>query len=165
MIIGIDPGMDGAIATIGDDGLQLTVMPTVEVNGRRSINEPDLQVLLRSRVDQKPRVVIELVSAMPSKGKEGEAKRGMGATSAFSFGAGWGFIRGLCCGLGLSYTLVRPQEWQKLMLAGQAKGSEFLVASRLWPGIDWRKSTRARLPHDGKVDAALIAEWGRRAGL
>jgi hypothetical protein len=37
-----------------------------------------------------------------------------------------------------------------------------LVAKRLWPGQDFTKSARAYQPHDGKCDAALIAEWGRR---
>ena len=57
---------------------------------------------------------------------------------------------------------VRPQEWQRVMLAGQPAGSEYLVAARLWPQAEWRVSERSRKPHGGLVDAALIAEYGRR---
>jgi hypothetical protein len=85
-----------------------------------------------------------------------------GVVSMFTFGTGWGQVRGICTGLGIPYQLVRPQEWQREMLAGQPKGSEYLVASRLWPLTDWRSSARAVKPHSGLVDAALIAEYCRR---
>ncbi len=85
-----------------------------------------------------------------------------GVVSMFTFGACWGLVRGICTGLGLSYELARPQEWQRALLAGQAEGSEYLVASRLWPQAEWRQSERSQKPHEGLVDAALIAEYGRR---
>jgi hypothetical protein len=67
------------------------------------------------------------------------------------------------------YERITPQTWQRVMIPG-AKGGEtksraLEVARRLWPGTDWRASDRCRTPHDGLIDAALIAEYGRRAGL
>ena len=78
----------------------------------------------------------------------------------FKFGSGWGLVRGILAGRQIPYVLVRPQEWQKVMLAGYPKGSEYLVASRRWPSHDFRASERCRKPHDGMVDAALIAAYG-----
>ena len=148
--VGIDPGLDGGLAAITPDGLSLAVMPTVPVGERRQLDE---QAVVSWLLQHRPgRVCIEQVGARP----------GQGVVSMFTFGTGWGLVRGICAGLGLPYVLVRPQEWQKEMLAGQPKGSEYLVASRLWPYADWRVSERSQRNHDGLVDAALICEFGRR---
>ena len=150
--VGIDPGLAGGLAAITPDGLDLCVMPTVEVNGRRYLDERRLVDWLTTYAIQKPLVFIEAVGARP----------GQGVVSMFSFGTSWGLLRGICAGLSLPYQLVRPQEWQNALLKGQPKGSEYLVASRLWPNADWRASERCTTPHSGLVDSALIAEFGRR---
>jgi crossover junction endodeoxyribonuclease RuvC len=150
--IGVDIGLHGGLAALTPDGLDLQVMPVVAVGQKHQYDEQALVGWLTSYAVQRAHIFIEAVHAMP----------GQGVTSMFTFGAGFGLLRGVCAGLGLSYELVRPQEWQRSMLAGQPQGSEYLVASRLWPNADWRASERARTPHDGLVDAALIAEFGRR---
>ena len=149
-IIGIDPGLDGGLAAITAEGLDLAVMPVAAAGKRREIDEQAVVSWLLCR--RPAHVFIERVQAMPRQG----------VVSMFSFGAGWGLVRGICAGLALPYELVRPQEWQRAMLAGQPKGSEYLVASRLWPNAEWRASERATRPHSGLVDAALLAEHGRR---
>lgn len=151
-ILGVDPGLDGGIAAITPDGLQLRVMPVVAVGKRRQLDEQAIVQWLTPFAIQKAHVFIELVASRPRQS----------VVAMFSFGAGWGLVRGICAGLGMSYELVRPQEWQGLVLKGQPKGSEYLVASRLWPNADWRASERASKPHSGLVNAALIAEYGRR---
>ncbi len=127
-------------------------MPVVMAGKKRQIDEDLLVGWFRRHALKPVHVIIEAVQAMP----------GQGVVSMFTFGASWGLVRGVCAGLGLSYELVRPQEWQKAMLAGQPKQSEYLVASRLWPQAEWRGSHWSRVPHSGLVDAALIAEYGRR---
>jgi crossover junction endodeoxyribonuclease RuvC len=152
LILGCDPGLDGGLAALNDDGLELTVMPVVLVGKKRQIDEDLLVGWFRRQAMRPVHVIIEAVHAMP----------GQGVVSMFSFGTSWGLVRGICAGLGLSYELVRPQEWQREMLCGRPKGSEYLVASRLWPQAEWRGSQWSRVPHSGLVDAALIAEYGRR---
>ena len=148
--VGIDPGLDGGLAAIGPEGLELMPMLTVAVGKHRQIDEQAVvSWLMRIRPGS---VFIEQVGARP----------GQGVVSMFTFGTGWGLVRGICAGMGLPYELVRPQEWQKAMLAGQPKGSEYLVASRLWPYADWHATERSQRFHDGLVDAALICEYGRR---
>jgi len=148
--IGCDPGLAGAFAALTPEGLVLRVMPTVRQGKRQVLDEREIvNWLLQFPVSQ-THAFIELVAARP----------GQGVVSMFSFGTGWGLVRGICAGMGLPYELVRPQEWQGEMLKGQPKGSEYSVASRLWPNADWRISPK-RI-HSGLVDAALIAEFGRR---
>jgi crossover junction endodeoxyribonuclease RuvC len=152
VVLGCDPGISGGLAAIKSNGLELAIMPVIRVGSKCQIDEVALVAWMRSQAHLHPHVMIEAVHAMP----------GQGVVSMFSFGTSWGILRGICIGVGLSYELVRPQEWQKVMLAGQPKHSEYLVASRLWPHVDWRATERCRVPHSGLVDAALIAEYGRR---
>jgi crossover junction endodeoxyribonuclease RuvC len=156
--IGIDPGLSGGIAIIGggpmSSELALHPMPAVTIKGyRKNRHEIDEQAVVSLLTNARPcHVFLERVHAMPKQG----------VTSMFTFGAGWGLIRGILAGLGIPYELVSPQEWQKAMLAGQPKGSEFLVASRLWPNADFKATPRCKNPHEGLVDAVLLAEFGRR---
>lgn len=151
-IIGIDPGNLGGFAFWRPDvSLDMEPMPTMQEGKHVRIDEHRVRDILKDWDDGL--VYIELVGAMPKQG----------VCSMFNFGVGWGLVRGICVGLGMPYMLVRPQAWQKVMLAGHPKGSEYAVASRLWPGADWHLSPRAHKPHEGLVDAALIAEYGRRA--
>lgn len=148
--IGIDPGLSGGLAYHGNDGLELAVMPVVQVGKKREIDEAALYDWLL--MHRSTHVIIERVHSMPKQG----------VASTFTFGTGWGLVRGICRGLSMPYELVRPQEWQKAMLIGHPKGSEYLVASRLWPTAEWLATPRSRKPHEGLVDAALIMEFGRR---
>jgi len=156
--LGIDPGLTGGIALLtesspADTGssLNLWVMPTTRwTKDRRMVDDVELSNILRSNgpIDH---AFIELVHAMPKQG----------ACSMFSFGAGWGMVRGICAGLQIPYSLVTPQQWQKVMLAGHPKGSEKTVASGYWPA-ECFIARGCRKIHDGLLDAALIAEYGRR---
>jgi crossover junction endodeoxyribonuclease RuvC len=157
-ILGIDPGYSGGLALMdGTMFLECEVMPVITLTkSKRAIDEPGLRQLI---IDWKPdHVVVEKVSAMPKQG----------VVSMFNFGTTYGIIRGILAGLEIPYTLVAPRTWQKVMFAdigkkkADTKKIAKLVCKRLWPGKDFTKSDRAYQPHDGKCDAALIAEWGRR---
>ena len=150
--LGCDPGLDGGWAAITPEGLVLRVMPAVAVGKRRQLDEQVIVHWLMQFPPASTRVFIEAVGARPKQG----------VVAMFSFGAGWGLVRGICAGLGFPYELVRPQEWQGEMLKGQPEGSEYVVISRLWPNAEWRASERCQRAHDGLLDAALIAEYGRR---
>lgn len=45
------------------------------------------------------------------------------------------------------------------------KDTSLNAAKRLFPNADWKKNERCRKTDDNKVDATLIAEWGRRMSL
>jgi crossover junction endodeoxyribonuclease RuvC len=158
IVIGIDPGLGGGLAALVDGLPVLLPMPVAggEIDGNA------VRAWLEARWREEPgtnlSVFLEKVHSMPKQG----------VASTFTFAAGWGLIRGILCGLGIPYQLVTPQAWQKELLAGldrtDTKAAAYLFASRLWPGVDWRASERSRKPHTGLVDAACIAEYGRRQG-
>ena len=107
-IIGIDPGITGAICFFEDgkilDVIEMPNMPEgkknkKQVNGAQITNE----ILSRiKKIDKTSiKVVIEQVSAMP----------GQGVTSMFNFGQSFGVLKGICSALQLSVIFVRPAKW------------------------------------------------------
>jgi len=73
------------------------------------------------------------------------------------------------CGLMDRTHLILSHTWQPVMLGKVAKGktkrSALAKATELWPGVDFKKSKRHRTPEIAFIDAALIAEFGRRQAL
>jgi len=68
--------------------------------------------------------------------------------------------------LEIPYQLVSARTWQKSMLAGTSgadtKQRSILAAGRLFPGVNLKRSARARKADDGIADALLLAEYARR---
>lgn len=155
--LGIDPGLDGAIAYVGTDPHVVHVVdtPTLTVTSsagsRREYNLAEMRNLLTLyHVDM---AFVEKVHSMP----------GQGVRSMFTMGAGYGAWLGLLAGLQIPTTLVTPQRWKKVMLAdqGQDKDASRLRAIQLFPT---EAAYFARKKDDGRAEAALIAEYGRRNG-
>lgn len=95
-------------------------------------------------------VVIEHVGAMP----------GQGVVSTFSFGVAFGTVYGLACATNARVVLVRPQVWKKKYgLIGKPKDSSRKEAYLRFPEL---RSSLARKKDDGRAEAALLADYGRR---
>ncbi len=155
MIIGIDPGLAGAIASIHSERVRIRPMPTLQsTKSKRQIDEHEVCRYLEHRSSAIRHVFIEKVNAM----------KGQGVSSMFNFGCGWGILRGICVGLHLPYTLVHPATWKKALCRDTGHGKEIsiIVAKRLFPLVNLRASHRSKKDHDGMADALLIAEWGNR---
>lgn len=171
--VGIDNGKDGAVVALDRNGEILRkyktplIKASVRAGKRQGRDEYDLtamrDVLLAIQTEVKESdgpVMITIEKAQPLPPRMG------GSAANFQRGLSFGLWQGLLVGLGISYQVVTPQAWQKAMLAGIAasdtKQAAAIAAQRLWPGIDWRRSDQAKKPDEGLVDAALIAEYGRR---
>ncbi len=157
----IDVGKDGAIVVFGNDEILLkTVVPTIG-------NQIDLYAIrdiFSGYTTSSIHVVIEDVHAI----------FGAAAKSTFNFGWSLGILEGIMAGLSIPYTKIAPKVWQKEMWQGitpvykagaktiDTKATSLLAAKRLFPLVDLRKSDRAGKPHDGIVDALLMAEYCRR---
>lgn len=148
MIVGIDPGKSGAMAYISPaDGCAAMAMP---VSGK----EIDGAILAAELKNLRPSlVVIEKAQAMPKQG----------VASMFNYGKGFGVLMGICEALGISYRLVTPQQWKKVVLEGTAKDKDAAInfVRRAYPGVDLTPG-RKKKPHDGMADAICIAEYGAR---
>ena len=153
-IIGIDVGLDGAIAMMRGETLTGIVdMPTVSLtrNGKakRQISIPELIAILDEFKPEE--AYCERVFAMS----------GQGVTSVFSLGRSLGAIEGVLAARLIKTTLVTPQTWQKSMGVSGGKDGARARAMELFPwNVDYFKLKK----HDGRADAALIACWGLRHG-
>jgi len=153
-IIGIDVGLDGAIAMMRGETLTGIVdMPTVSLdrNGKtkRQISIPELIAILDEFKPEE--AYCERVFAMS----------GQGVTSVFSFGRSLGAIEGVIAARSIKATLITPQTWQKAMGVSGGKDGARARAMELFPyNVDYFKLKK----HDGRADAALIACWGLRHG-
>jgi len=162
-IIGLDPGVTGAIARLYEPvggGLVAQVWDTpTGKDGKRTIFLPaEMRALLADAVgDKVTTVFIESVHSMPKQG----------VSSSFGFGVGYGMWIGLVAGLGLPYELVTPQRWQSVMMAGlpkepdkkKRKDASRARAQQLFPSL---VSQLNRVKDDGRAEALLIASYGRR---
>lgn len=155
IVIGIDPGVSGAVAVLSDDGIAAHDMPTVEVRGKRHVCPHRLRELFCSL--DKPRY--QIVDAVILEHVQGV--QGTGATSAFSFGRSFGLVEGVVAGLALPLVLVRPQAWTKALMVSRDKGEHRRAASNLWPR---QAALFARVKDDGRADAALLCHWWVRHG-
>lgn len=155
-----DVGKDGAIAVFRDEKLVFkTVIPTIG----NQIDLSEIRKILTNYECENIHVVVEDVHAI----------YGAAAKSTFNFGWSLGILEGMLTGMRIPYTKVAPKEWQKEMWKGvqpvyksgkviDTKATSLLAAKRLFPNEDLRKSERAEKPHDGIVDALLMAEYCRR---
>jgi hypothetical protein len=157
-ILGIDPGVAGAIARLwiaGElDTLIVFDMPTLNISGKgRKRQRLDIDALHRWLIDSGSvdHAFIETAQAMP----------GQGSVSMFHYGVTYGILLALLTSHHIPYTEVHPRRWKSVMLDGLNKSSKDasrLRAKQLWPGVsyfDFKKD-------EHRAEAALIAEFGRR---
>ena len=142
--IGIDPGKTGAMAVINDD--------TDEIN-LYNFEDGYLKVLENWECLSSGVVCfLERVHSQPNNGIK----------AAFSFGENYGYIRGLLEAFYIPYQTVPPQTWKREFSITADKKSSIECAQRLFPNVDLRRTERCKSAHDGKAEALLICEYGRR---
>ena len=151
-IIGIDPGLSGAIAILQDSKVlsifDIPVMSEGKKN-KRQLNSALLVSLLRENIDnnEEVAVVVEQVNAMP----------GQGVTSMFNFGQTFGAIKGICAALELPIFFVRPSKWKKHFdLINSSKDSSRTKAIEMYPKLSKQLAKKKDV---NKSDAILIARF------
>lgn len=154
--IGIDPGLDGAVAILDGKarlGLHPTPVLKADKGGKRKFDLYGMRDILYPFRNGIHLVVIEQVGPMPKQG----------VTSVFRFGEGYGMWQGLLAGLSMSYQSVTPQAWKKAILAGTAKDKQaaIQVIQRRFPGVSLLATPRSKVPHDGMADASCLALYAR----
>ncbi len=152
IIIGIDPGLSGAIAILENNKVlnifDIPVMSEGKKN-KRQLNSALLVSLLKENLknNEEVAVVVEQVNAMP----------GQGVTSMFNFGQTFGAIKGICAALDLPIYFVRPSKWKKhFELINSSKDSSRTKAIEMYPKLS---NQLARKKDVNKSDAILIARF------
>ena len=154
LIIGIDPGISGAICFFENGEVkEILDMPNMAEGkkNKRQINGPQIYNEISKRIINIPKkevvVVIEQVSAMP----------GQGVTSMFNFGQSFGVLKGVCSAMQLSTHFVRPVKWKKYFnLIKTEKDASRTKVIEIFPYIS---SQLSRKKDSNKADAILIASF------
>ena len=171
-VIGIDPGKKGALVCLDNYGVRYLHAMPIEGN--------EIDWLLVADIIQEVEaddIILEEVHAM----------YGSSAGATFAFGGAYHGIIAICAGLGRKPLLVQPKAWQRVVYEGipeirkpdieikkgkrkgqttrgrrDTKAMSLLAAQKLFPDANLLANSRCKVPHDGIVDALLIAEYGRR---
>ena len=150
IIIGIDPGISGAISiTENKKILEIYDTPTM-IDGKKNkkqINSAQVTNIIKERLKDGKEVVVvvEHVNAMP----------GQGVTSMFNFGQSFGVIKGICAALSLPIYFVRPTKWKKhFNLIKTNKDASRTKVIEAYPEISAKLH---RKKDSNRADAILIA--------
>jgi hypothetical protein len=164
--VGIDIGKEGAIAFIHPDGsIETLKMPKI----KSEIDYNELSRIINWRNDNiQMHVVFEKLGVIFGSSK----------ITAFSMGNQSGAIEMICICKGIPYTKVRAVDWQKAMFKGieeitkksstgkkqvrDTKAMALLAIKRIFPNLKLSFGERSVKPHDGLIDAVLMAEYARR---
>lgn len=148
-ILGIDPGVSGCLAVMEGDSYRYIDhlhMPLMKSGARNRINGAAMRAFILQHNVQ--HVFIELVGPMPQQGGVGN----------FSFGHAAGGAELLVVGIGLPYTMVRPEVWKKRAgLIGTDKDAARSRAIQLYPGL---REFDLKAKGQALADAMLIARFG-----
>lgn len=112
---------------------------------------------------------------------------GSSAKATFSFGEIYGKLQALCIAHKIPYHLIQPKVWQNTIWDNSdmvvsykkvkmkdkeitkkvvdTKGTSANAALRLFPQIDFKRTSRCNKLDDNKIDATLICEYLRRKNL
>lgn len=134
-VMGLDPGMKGGLAIVGDRLHAVAMPPTLA--------DVWAEIVFWSKDVTK--AYIESVHSMP----------GQGVSSSFKFGRGYGNLEAFLTAAGIPFEYVSPGVWQRSLgcLSKGAKNVTKARAQQLFPKL---KITHAT------ADALLIAEYGWR---
>lgn len=152
-VVGIDPGLTGAIAMINTDSIvnagtyQVHDMPVLALETGKNKKQVNSVVLFDLLKHLSPDVIyLEHVHAMS----------GQGVTSMFSFGCGFGIVQGVIGSLKIPMYFVSPAKWKKQMgLTGKDKDLARTKAQQFYP-----EAELSRKKDIGRADALLIAKYG-----
>jgi len=160
--IGIDNGLTGGLVALSDHPgppIDYWVMP---LKAKPKGNEVAAELIWQFLDNLSNRNKLTVILETPGK-------HSPGALALCSMWDSFGAIRGVLESRGVRHHRVDPQVWQKAMLGkvekGQTKPAAYARARQLWPDEDWLATPRSTKPHEGLIDAALIAEYGRRNNL
>lgn len=151
-IIGLDPGVSGAVGVLTQSGQFVNVfdMPTVLANkssNRQMVNAYELANMIRAQIVNAPSDVVaitENVNAMPDQG----------VSSVFTFGKSYGILLGVLAALGVSTHIVSPAKWKGFFALGREKDQSRELAQRMWPA-----APLGLKKHHGRAESLLLAKF------
>jgi len=162
--VGIDNGISGGLAAISDHpGVDIIAMLPMPVSKARKGNEVNIRAIHLWLSETTGGNLSNAVYVVEEPGGSKSAKAAASMTGSFHA------LRGFFETKFLRWERITPKAWQRKLIpgckTGDTKARALEAAGRIWPHETFLASPRCRVPHDGLIDAALIAEFGRRSNL
>lgn len=142
LYLGIDPGRKGGVCVLEDDKI-------VYLDALTKGNFFAAVDLCSSYGDMI--ACLEKVHAMPKQG----------SVSMFTFGEGYGWLKGVMDSQQIRYQEIPPQTWKKEFNLNSDKNKSVEVAKQLYPDAELIPEG-CRKPSDGLAEALLMAVYARR---
>ena len=153
--IGIDPGLQGGIAFVEESEIVTAYMPIIH-GKKKTLDNLTLSRIFSGYDPIKCYAILEQQQAMPKQG----------VTSMFSIGYGFGALKQCLVDFAIPHEIVRAQTWQKEFgisgRKGNTKAQALQICQSLFPDLNLLATERSKKPHEGIVDAVLIAEYAKR---
>lgn len=153
-VLGVDPGQSGAFVLL--DSQARIISKHVFTTNDQGIDFKAYIASLRALPKKPTKICLEEIHAL----------YGSSAKATFSFGRSYQVAMDGVSLLDCDITLVRPKDWQKVVYENKRRSNESAketsrrLVRDIFPDEDFLKSKRSRVPHDGLIDAALIAYYG-----
>lgn len=156
-VLGIDPGLSGAVSVMTSSGefVEVFDIPVMQTGGKQSfvkntVNAAALFTKLQLVRSGGAGLVayVETISAMPKQG----------VASMFSMGHTLGAITSVLACLQIPYIMVRPQEWKKAtgLLKTDKNQSRAVAVQRFPTATPWLE----RVKDHNRAESLLIAHYG-----
>ena len=168
---GCDPGKQGWIAVETSDGDILRFKIPVTEDG--DYDEAALIAIAR-KLKALGVAHVTLEAQQPTYLRGSQAGANNAVKSSFMIGMGYMAVRMALTVAGIPFDLAWPSHWKKTMGINPPKGTPEKERERLrkqltrdaatneWPGVDFRPSTRARVPSHDLCEAALLIRYGQK---
>lgn len=154
-VIGVDPGISGALAVYDTVGASDVI--DLPIIGEGPSEMLDAKIILRQILVWCPDLIIlERAQAMPPRDKDGN-QRAAGAASVFKFGKGFGQIIGAVQISGVPWSLVAPVTWKKFFKLSKEKERSRQLALQKFPELHDKMKFKY---HHQRAEALLIAMYG-----
>mgnify|MGYP000868021981 FL=1 len=150
IFVGIDCGVTGGVTALDQDGLLIKLARFDKKNPVEVMRSFFSELMADASVEEIS-VALEAVNS----------RSGQSVTSMFNFGVSYGKLQGFLEAFKLPYALYYPQTWQKWL--PKASGPKDRVKAWALPKFtpDPFIFSGCRVPHQGCLDAAGIAEYHR----
>ena len=152
-LLGIYPGLDGAIAILDVDGDLLAVSDMPKLLGEGAKNRRSVKPVLLADIIRNSgaiRAFVGLTGPRPTDG----------SVSAFGFGRSKGQIEGVCAALALPITFVPPVAWKRHADIPPGRDNKDIARSRAIARWPQHSTLFARKCDCDRAEAALIGLAG-----
>ena len=159
IVVGIDPGVTGAICFIGRNTVKVVDLPTVPVPGngtvKKRVHGPGLYDILLANCPADEPCIVLIENVAMSMGGQGSSSQTQGS-QVQTFGA----IQ--CCVelLGVPPTLIGAKKWKSFFGLDSDKKKSIECARRLWPEL--ANSDLKFVKSHNRAESLLIAQFGLR---